>query len=259
MFDLVQKTLTCPTCKRSIIKSHAKNCIAKNKITKVDGIWDFVSSSKEKSQVNNEDKHSKGSWHRIDDGSYEILAAIARGNKAIDIACGDGYIEELAPQTVGVDYSISALKKAKQNGAKYLVCARAENLPFATNSFDIAICAGSIENIENPQKAILEMARVSKMQIMTVHREFSFPLARLVRSLISFFFNIENQAVEKPLKWQELEKYLKKAKLHIVFKGLWTLPVNYGKVVSFLPVFKSIPSCFFVITIKDPKNAQNQI
>lgn len=252
-----EETLVCPTCKKKL-SNHQKNCSLKNHRFKSDRIWDFISPfAKSRSQIENEKRHKQGPWDRIYDGSYEILASIARGNKTVDIACGEGWIEQLAPQTVGVDFSISALKKARANGAKNLVCASAQNLPFIDNSFDLSICAGSIENIENPQKAILEMARVSKMQIMTVHREFNLPLIRLARNLMSFFFNIENQPIEIPLKWHELENYLKKAKLHIIFKGLWTLPVNYGKVVNFLPEFKNIPSCFFVITIKDQKNAQN--
>ena len=250
MPDLLQKTLICPSCKKNIKASHAKNCPAKNKITKVEGIWNFVSSLNEKSQLENEQRHSQGSWHRINDGSYEILAAFAKGNKTIDIACGDGYIEELAPQTVGVDFSISALKKAKQNGAKYLVCARAENLPFANNSFDIAISAGSLENIKNPQKAVLEMARVSKIQIMTIHREFDIPGARLARKALTKLLNIKHQPVEVPMKWNEIEEMLSSAGLKIVFKGYWTLPVNYGKILPLLPVLDKIPSCYFVISKK---------
>ena len=249
MPDYLESILVCPNCKRHI-HFHAVKCRLKSKIEKKDGIWNFVTHSKEKSQLINENRHSQGSWHRINDGSYEILAAFARGNKTIDIACGDGYIEELAPQTVGIDHSLSALKKARQRGAKYLVCARAEILPFADNTFDIAICAGSIENIKNPQKAILEMARVSKIQIMTIHREFGFPAARQIRALFTKLFKIKHQAVEKPLKWSEIKFMLQEAKLKTIFKGVWTLPFNYGRVIKFLPEFKNIPSCNFIICIK---------
>lgn len=249
----LEKILVCPTCKSPLKSAHKKNCHTRGKTTKQIGhIWDFTSfgNSKNVSQVKNELAHRQNPWHRISDGSYEILASFARGNKTVDIACGDGYIEQLAPETVGVDFSISALKKAKNNGAKYLVCASAENLPFVSDSFDLAICAGSLENIENPQKAILEMARVSRIQIITVHREFDLPLARLARTLLTKITHLANQPVEKPLRWQELAKMLDFAKLKIIFKGYWTLPTNYGRVIKFLPVFKNIPSCFFVITTK---------
>lgn len=251
MPSFLDKILACPNCKKSLKSAHTKNCrLKKIKYKQVGGMWNFIASDTSRSQVENELMHQKGSWGRISDGSYEILARFARGNRTVNIACGEGWIEQLSPNTVGVDFSISALKKAKKNGAKYLVCASAENLPFVNDSFDLSICAGSIENIENPQRAIAEMARVSKIQIMTIHREFDFPRARFLRSLLTKVFNLKHQPVEKPLKWQEIETMLKEASLKIVFKGYWTLPVNYGKVLPSLPVFSKIPSCFFLISTK---------
>lgn len=251
MADFLEKILRCPSCKQSINNLHAKNCRLKSKIKKEQNIWSFKYNKSVKSQLINELKHQQGTWGRISDGSYEILASLARGNRTVDIACGEGWIEKLAPETVGVDYSISALKKAKKNGARYLVCASAENLPFIDDAFDISVCAGSLENINNPQKAIEEMARISKIQVMSVHREFSFPFARILRKLATKILKIEHQAVEKPLKWSELEKMLIAANLNIVFRGYWNLPVNYGQPANFLPVFSKIPSCFFVICIKN--------
>lgn len=253
-FEL-KKILACPSCiGRLFPKSqHLKNCPSAKKLPEnLDGIWNFSSfnTGKSVSLDQNELMHQKGPWHRISDGSYEILASFARGNKTVDIACGDGYIEQLAPQTVAVDFSISALKKAKKNGAKYLVCASAENLPFINNSFDLSISAGSLENIENPQKAINEMARVAKIQILTVHREFDFPLAAATRKLATIIFNIRHQPIESPLRWSQLESMLTKAHLSIVFAGYWTLPVNYGRPIKFLPEFRNLASCSFVISVK---------
>jgi len=248
-----ENVLACPFCKKTLSsKKHTKGCrLSKVTFEKVDGILDFVSMGKKTKSLSEYEKlHQKGSWGRISDGSYEILANFARGNKTLDIACGEGWIEQLAPDTVGLDFSFSALKKAFKNGARHLVWARAENLPFIDNAFDIAINAGSLENIEDPIKSILEMARVSKMQILTVHREFDFPLARELRNLANSILGIKHQPVERPLRWKELEDMLKRANLHLVYKGFWTLPVNFGRVIKFLPTLKDIPSCFFVITIR---------
>lgn len=250
----LRQILACPSCKKAIFsKRHSVRCKLKSaKFENRGDIWDFLTpiSAKSKSQIANEQMHSLGPWDRISDGSYEILAAFAKGNKTVDIACGDGYIEELAPETVGVDFSASALAKAKNRGAKYLICANAENLPFVDNAFDLSISAGSLENIQNPQKAISEMARVSKIQIMTIHREFSFPGARVARSALTKLLSIRHQPVETPLKWREIEEMLTAAGLKIVFKGYWTLPVNYGKILPILPELSKIPSCYFVISTK---------
>jgi len=246
--------LACPVCKTKLLVLQDVARCKKCKITypKTEGIWALVSLNNKnstKSAAGYERLH-KRDWHKISDGSYEILASVARGNRTLDIACGQGFIQELEPATVGLDFSFSALKKAKTRGANNLVYAQAENLPFVDDSFDVTICAGSLEQFENPAKAVLEMARVAKIQVLTVHREFDIPFSRQLRFLTTKLFGVSDQPIEKPLKWAELEKMLKASRLHIVYKGFWTFPVNFGKVVKPLPVFKNIPSCFFVITIK---------
>lgn len=183
------------------------------------------------------------------DGSYEILASIARGNKTLDIACGEGAIEKLAPETVGVEFSLNALKKARKNAAKHLVLADAHALPFKDGSFDISISAGSLEHFKDPQKAINEMARVSRIQILTVHRKLPFPLA-ILGELLTKLGKVKHQPIERPVSASDLGEIVKTAGLHIVFKGVWTLPVNYGRPIKFLPELHSLPSCHFVISIK---------
>ncbi|MBI4058002.1 class I SAM-dependent methyltransferase [Candidatus Microgenomates bacterium] len=184
------------------------------------------------------------------DGSYEILAAIARGNRTVDIACGEGLLERLAPETVGIEFSLNSLKKAKKNGSKYLVLADAHALPFKDNAFDIAICAGSLEHFPNPQKALKEMARVSRIQVLTVHRYPPIPFASLFFTVVTNVLRLVHQPIEQPLSYQKLENLINKSGLHIVFRGVWTLPINYGRPISWLPEFKNLPSCWFVISIK---------
>ncbi len=248
------KIFACPRCHSALsIRQSSASCLkCSYKATKSGGIWALL-NTREKTH-----RHSKQGYedlHQLKsggptDGSYEILAAMAQGNKTLDIACGEGIIEQMSPETVGLDFSMNALKKARLNKVKYLIQAKAESLPFKDNSFDVAICAGSLEHFNDPQKAINEMVRVSKIQLLTVHREFNLPFIRFGRKLVSQILNIYHQPIESPLTWKELEKMLNRAGTHIVFQGLWTLPVNYGRVIEPLPVFKNIPSCFFVMTAK---------
>jgi ubiquinone/menaquinone biosynthesis C-methylase UbiE len=184
------------------------------------------------------------------DGSYEILSAIARGNKTVDIACGEGIIEKLAPQTVGVEFSLNALKKAKANGAKHLVLADAHALPFRDDAFDVALSSGNLEHFADPQTAINEMARVSKIQVLIVHKYPPLPFAAYLYKLFTLFLKIKHQPIEKPIGEKELLNMMKKAGVSIVYKGVWTLPFNYGRVIKFLPELNSIPSCSFIISIK---------
>lgn len=249
-----ENILTCPRCKVALYptKSIGKCNKCKSVFRKSDGIWNLLYIPKKVtlSSLQTYNEMHKKDFGGPNDGSYEILASLARGNKAVDIACGEGLLEKLSPETVAVEFSINALKKAKLNGAKHLVLADAEVLPFKNNSFDIAISAGSLEHFPNPQKAISEMARVSKIQVLTVHRHPPIPFAANIHQLLSKLLAIHHQPIEKPIHQKNLEHMLQRAGLHIVFKGVWTLPINYGRVIQWLPEFNNIPSCSFFITIK---------
>lgn len=250
----LEKYFACPRCKTPLIaveqKGKCKKCQFDYK--KTDGIWHFLYLAKSKTNVSLKQYNfmHKKYFGGPQDGSYEILASIARGNKTIDIACGEGIIETLAPETVGVEFSLNALRKAKANGAKYLVLADAHTLPFKDNAFDIAISSGNLEHFVNPQLAINEMARVSKIQVLIVHKQLPIPFASVAYDLATRLLKIKHQPIEKPISQKSLEKMLQGAGLHIVFKGVWTLPFNYGRVIKFLPELNNIPSCSFVISIK---------
>lgn len=211
------------------------------------GIFDFIGTGRDQSISGYENLHKQPSG-RIDDGSYEIIATFARGNKSVDIGCGEGFLEELSPETVGVDFSLNALKKAARHRIRLLVRADAHRLPFLNKSFDISICLGSLEHFRNPFGALKEMERISNIQILTVHREFPIPFGNFIRNTLLALRGIENQPIDNPLSWHELQKLLDKAKLKVVFKGLWTYPFNL-EFLGIKPLERlNIPSCYFVIT-----------
>jgi len=252
--SFLETIFACPRCKTAIKPNNSFGKCPKCKFgfKKREGIWHFlhIPIKESKTSLLEYNTMHKGEFGGPNDGSYEILASMARGNKTVDIACGEGIIEKLAPETVGVEFSLNALKKAKVNGAKHLVLADAHALPFRDDAFDIAISSGNLEHFADPQTAINEMARVSKIQVLTVHRYPPIPFAPLLYNLITKIFKIIHQPIEKPISEISLEKMLQKAGLHIIYKGVWTLPVNYGRPIKFLPEFKNIPSCLFVISIK---------
>lgn len=252
--NYLEKIFACPRCKTAIKPkdSYGKCPKCKFEFKKREGIWHFLHIPIRETNASLEkyDSMHIAAFGGPNDGSYEILASIAHGNKTVDIACGEGLIEKLSPETVGVEFSLNALKKAKANGAKYLVLADAHALPFKDNAFDIAISSGNLEHFANPQLAINEMARVSKIQVLVVHKPFPIPFASFIFDLATKILNLQHQPVEKPINKKTLDKMLINANLHVVYKGVWTLPVNYGRAITFLPEFKNIPSCSFIISIK---------
>lgn len=250
----IDKIFACPKCKTNLTPKNGSGKCPKCSFpyAKKNGIWhflyiqDLIGKLSQKEYEKTHDINFVGP----NDGSYEILASIARGNRTVDIACGQGHIEKLAPGTVGVEFSLNALKKARRAGVKNLVLADAHSLPFKNDSFDVSISSGSLEHFANPQKAILEMARVSKIQVIIVHTHPPIPFANFIHNMITFFLKLKHQPIEKPISKQNLIKMIEKSKLYIVYSGYWNLPINYGRVINFLPEFKNFPSCNFVISIK---------
>jgi len=250
----LERQLACPSCRAGITSVKTQGTCSKCgfKYKKANGIWHFleINQNATRKSAKQYERMHKGKFGGPEDGSYEILAAIARGNKTLDIACGEGRVEALAPDTVGVEFSLNALRKAKRTGAKHLVLADAHNLPFRNNSFDVSISSGNLEHFENPQIAINEMARVSKIQVLVVHKKPSFPI-NIISSLASTMLGVEHQPIERPISQKRLMQMLSSAGLHVVFKGEWTLPTNYGRTIKPLPEIPILPCCTFVISHKD--------
>jgi len=251
---VLENIFACPQCKTPITIKNKRGTCKKCKFAykKSEEIWDFLylQNPTTKTSAKKYDSLHKKPFGGPTDGSYEILASIARGNRTVDIACGEGLIEKLSPETVGVEFSLNALKKAQKNGAKHLILADAHALPFQKDCFDLALSTGNIEHFENPKLAIEEMARVAKMQLFIVHTYPTFPFARLLHQVFTFFLKLKHQPIEKPLNPGKLEKMVRHAGLSIVYKGVWTLPFNYGRPFIWLPVISSIPVCSFIISIK---------
>ena len=98
------------------------------------------------------------------------------GKQILDAGCGVGAFSE--PWTkdnsvVGVDFSEKSLEFAAGRGLK-TIPADLTALPFAAGSFDLVVCIGVIQLIENYLPVINELARVTKpgglLLIQTLHR-----------------------------------------------------------------------------------------
>ncbi len=190
---------------------------------------------------------------KVDDGSYDIFAAFSRGNKTVDIACGEGWIEKLNPEVIGVDFSENALHNAKKNGAKFVVCALAEHLPFKDNAFDVSICAGSLEHFIDPQLALDEISRVSKIQVFTVHAKLPF-LLEILRKIVTKLFKIGGQPIENPFRWKEVLRMCERAGLSIIFWGYWRY-LDLSFISKRLPYgLVKIPSHFFLVSIRKDRS-----
>lgn len=96
-------------------------------------------------------------------------AKIRAGENVLDVACGKGEwlvaAAERGASTAGVDLSEVAVEVCKANlpDGEFHAGA-AERLPFEDNRFDVVTCLGSLEHFVEPERALREMIRVSKVE-----------------------------------------------------------------------------------------------
>ena len=94
----------------------------------------------------------------------ETISPLEDVNSVIDIGCGEGFIINCLnrPDITGVDISKKALNIAKQKNSGCNFCTGSiYNISFKKNSFDLVIATEVLEHLENPEKALQEIRRVS--------------------------------------------------------------------------------------------------
>lgn len=197
--------------------------------------------------------HAAGGFY-IDDRSYEVVAELTRGLRTVDVGCGEGWVEALNPDVVGVDFSAVALERARENGAVQLVQAPAEDLPFEDGAFDLAISLGSLEHFADSQAALREMARVSRLQLMTVHQRLPF-IGHLRKPLLGLRGH-RDQPIERPFSRRRLRRELAQAGMVPVFLGHWRY-IDLRYIWSRLPYgLVRIPSHIFVLSYSPAFSAE---
>jgi len=102
------------------------------------------------------------------------LAAVGRGDRLLDVACGSGAsallaARELGCEVVGVDYGEIAIAQARAAaeaegdmpaGRASFVSGDAEALPAADGEFDAVLCECSLCTFPDKHRAVAEMRRV---------------------------------------------------------------------------------------------------
>jgi SAM-dependent methyltransferase len=94
-------------------------------------------------------------------GSYSRLAALVPpAARVLDLACGDGsLLVHLAPNAIGIDVSREELAAARPVALR-LVQGRAQELPFASASFDACTCHLAFMLFDDIERVVSELARV---------------------------------------------------------------------------------------------------
>ncbi len=124
------------------------------------------------------------------EGSILDLAT-GTGDLALEMACRNVGQRRI----VGLDFSEPMLRKAaqkimKRNLAPTIILALGDalQLPFENDTFDASMIAFGLRNIPEKEKALAEMARVTKPAGKIVILEFTIPRKGPIKKLYAFYF-----------------------------------------------------------------------
>ena len=99
----------------------------------------------------------------------EILRNVV-GNSVLEVGCGKGYLSKKLSKkyiVTACDIVIDKQTVKKGRGIKFRK-GNVENLPFASQEFDTAICTHTLEHVQNLSAAISELRRVTKKRLIIV-------------------------------------------------------------------------------------------
>lgn len=133
----------------------------------------------------NHNKHTTSNWfyRKHLESFYEKLSEVIEEtgcSTLLDAGCGEGFVvnflakEHPELKISGVDISETAIEYAKEHFGDDAVFRTGSvyKLPFSDNSFDAVLCSEVLEHLDDPNRAMLELKRVARSNvIITVPHE----------------------------------------------------------------------------------------
>ena len=91
----------------------------------------------------------------------DLFAEWAEGETALDVATGGGHVADRLRQA-----GLNVVTIDPAPGMRPDVISRAEEIPFADESFDVVACRVAAHHFQDPAAALKEMARVSRALVL---------------------------------------------------------------------------------------------
>lgn len=177
----------CPDC-RAPVEADTWHCVGCNRVfSTVDGIPELLPKNLQSLQLQGDTEQRQHALyaavaheyddvfprhvaeHYIDKRTRLIKDLLPMGGLVLDVGCGTGQLAAAIAaegyDMFGVDLSASMIAKARQRGLAGTYAGVTTALPFADNSFDLALTVATLHHLETPERVaatVSEMARVVK-------------------------------------------------------------------------------------------------
>ncbi len=138
---------------------------------------------------------------RFEKLAEEIKRVARKGDKVLDIGCGEGKIWQMFPEldVTGVDISSNNLDKAKKN--LRVTKGTAEELRFKDNSFDLVVASEILEHLFQPERALGEIERVLKGNGVAI---ITFPNTGALQIRLGLLLWGRNPSINYPANMQHI-------------------------------------------------------
>lgn len=214
----------CPQCKGPLTDFTCATCAATYPV--MEQIPCFLSSGEGRQRIRDIYdqiyQHHTNVWvdqgrsDKFRDYFRDLVGSVAH-ERVLEVGCGEGALLAALPgaHKFGVDPSVRALSRARSRADVNCSVARAEELPFPRESFDVVVSVGVMEHFEDPDTATTEIRRVlapSGHYIALIHtdmtraqriklklREFAFPRPRPA-ALIAWLVKKLRHPIIQPLR-----------------------------------------------------------
>ncbi len=153
------------------------------------------------------------------------LLSLRTGDHLVDLGCGQGILARHLPKGIlyqGIDASPSLIQQApKGKGREYLVADVCRPLPFPKSIFTHAVFLLSLQNMEKPELALQETAKILQ------------PGATLVLVLNHPCFRIPRQSSwgideQTKLQYRRIQRYLSPMQIPISIRGQTTYSFHHS-------------------------------
>ncbi|MBI4067276.1 methyltransferase domain-containing protein [Candidatus Gottesmanbacteria bacterium] len=138
---------------------------------------------------------------------FEIIKAVPRGARVLDVGCGNGYLAKLLKDTKGAEVTCLDVMDYNKSGFE-TVLYDGETIPFGDKSFDIVLLSYVLHHSHVPQRLLSEAARVCRGKVL-IYEDLApigkKVLARLHKEAYNYIYSIDSPVnYRSQSEWKEI-------------------------------------------------------